>query len=228
MVSSIPSLQAFVDPVPRCAVTARLLTALEVLGQAASSAKTTAAANRLVLVDEHQHPIGWVSAQQLLYHLAAAGLFGQGSEVSDDRPLATNQRTADLLVLDVMPSLVEPLLTIAADGTINAFLPHLQAQPHACYALVDAEGCFLGLLDSARLLQFLITRVMPPAPNLETAFVTAPLEPSHPQLSPLLRELLERLPLPIMLQTRNGQVLAQNSIWRTQISELLDPGWLRH
>ncbi|HEY9896435.1 MAG TPA: hypothetical protein V6D34_13685, partial [Candidatus Sericytochromatia bacterium] len=97
MVSSFPSLQAFVDPVPHCAVTARLTTALAALGQAASRSKTTAA-NRLVLVDERQHPIGWVSAQQLLYHLAAAGLFGQGSEASDDRPLATNQRTADLLI----------------------------------------------------------------------------------------------------------------------------------
>ncbi|MBD2037182.1 hybrid sensor histidine kinase/response regulator [Leptolyngbya sp. FACHB-321] len=226
MVLSIPSLQAFVDPVPCCAVTARLTTALAVLGQAAS-AKTTAV-NRLVLVDERQHPIGWVSAQQLLHYLAAAGLFSQEADVSDDRPLVTNQRTADLLVLDVMPSIVEPLLTIAANWTIDAFLPHLQAQPHACYALVDAEGCFLGLLDSARLLQFLMTRVMPPAPYLEAASVTALLEPSHPKLSPLLRELVERLPLPVMVQTCHGQVLAQNSIWRTQISELLDPGWLRH
>ena len=227
MVSSFPSLQAFVDPVPHCAVTARLTTALAALGQAASRSKTTAA-NRLVLVDERQHPIGWVSAQQLLYHLAAAGLFGQGSEASDDRPLATNQRTADLLILDVMPSLVEPLLTIAADWTIDAFLPHLQAQPHACYTLVDAEGCFLGLLDSSRLLQFLLTRVMPPVPHLEAASVPAPRASSHPQLSPLLRELLERLPLPVMLQTCDGQVLAQNSIWRAQIGELLDPAWLRH
>ena len=228
MVLSIPSLQAFVDPVPCCAVTARLTTALAALGHVANSAKTTAAVNRLVLVDEHQHPIGWVSAQQLLHHLAAAGLFSQWSDVSDDRLLAMNQPPADLPVLDVLPSIVEPLLTIGADWTIDAFLPHLQTQPQACYALVDAEGCFLGLLDSSRLLQFLITCTMPPAPNAEATSAAAPLEPSHPQLSPLLRELLERLPLPVMLQTRDGHVLAQNAIWHTQISELLDPGWLRH
>ncbi|NJP08850.1 MAG: hybrid sensor histidine kinase/response regulator [Leptolyngbyaceae cyanobacterium RU_5_1] len=42
-----------------------------------------------------------------------------------------------------------------------------------------------------------------------------------------LLELLERLPLPLMLQTNSGQVLGQNSIWREQIGELLDPSWVR-
>ncbi len=39
--------------------------------------------------------------------------------------------------------------------------------------------------------------------------------------------LLERLPLPLMLQTNSGTVLAQNSIWRSQIGDLLDPAWIR-
>ncbi|XHX77953.1 MAG: ATP-binding protein [Stenomitos frigidus ULC029] len=212
---------------PRCIATACLTTALAALGQVASGAKTEASANRLVLVDEHQHPIGWVSAQQLLHRLAAAGLLGQWSEQSNERLLVTHQDAADLAVLAVVPSIVEPLITIESTLTIDAFLPYLQTQAHACYALVNTEGCFLGLLDSARLLQFLATRAMRPATHVEAATGAAP-EASQPQLSPLLRELLERLPLPVMLQTRDGQVLAQNSIWRTQISELLDPGWLRH
>jgi signal transduction histidine kinase/CheY-like chemotaxis protein len=45
-------------------------------------------------------------------------------------------------------------------------------------------------------------------------------------LNPLLG-LLERLPLPLMLQTSSGRVLGQNSVWREQVGELLDPGWIR-
>ena len=39
--------------------------------------------------------------------------------------------------------------------------------------------------------------------------------------------LLERLPLPLMLQTNSGTVLAQNSIWRSQVGDLLNPAWIR-
>jgi signal transduction histidine kinase/CheY-like chemotaxis protein len=42
-----------------------------------------------------------------------------------------------------------------------------------------------------------------------------------------LLALLERLPLPLMLQTNSGIVLAQNSIWRNQVGDLLDPAWIR-
>lgn len=45
-------------------------------------------------------------------------------------------------------------------------------------------------------------------------------------VSPLV-ELLERLPLPLMLQTGQGEVLTQNTLWRGQVGELLDPGWVR-
>jgi signal transduction histidine kinase/CheY-like chemotaxis protein len=42
-----------------------------------------------------------------------------------------------------------------------------------------------------------------------------------------LMEVLKRLPLPLMLQTGDGWVLAQSELWRKQIGELLDPAWVR-
>ena len=223
MVLSIPCLQAFIEPVPLCLATARLTEALAILGQL-DSAPTKAARDRLVLVDEQQHAIGWVSARRLLHHLVASGLLKHLSTADQGRALA-----ADPLLLELMPLIVEPLLILAADMAIDAFLPHLQKQPHACYALVGAEGQCLGLLDSSRLLQFLTTHptLLSAAEVNAAPAIAAPSVPSCLPLNPLLRELLEHLPLPVMLQTRDGQVLAQNSIWRTQISELLDPGWLR-
>ncbi|MBF2025884.1 MAG: response regulator [Oscillatoriales cyanobacterium C42_A2020_001] len=47
--------------------------------------------------------------------------------------------------------------------------------------------------------------------------------PSHLPLLDSLLQLLERLPLPLMLQTDSGQVVAQNRVWRDQVGELSDP-----
>lgn len=44
-----------------------------------------------------------------------------------------------------------------------------------------------------------------------------------PSLLTLLLQVLDRLPLPIMLQTGEGVILAQNSVWCQQMSELTDP-----
>lgn len=49
----------------------------------------------------------------------------------------------------------------------------------------------------------------------------------HPLLLNPLLGLLERLPLPLMLQTSSGRVIGQNAIWREQVGELSDPGWIR-
>lgn len=39
---------------------------------------------------------------------------------------------------------------------------------------------------------------------------------------------LEQLPIPLMLQTSGGTVVAQNPVWRQQVGELQDPTWIRH
>jgi signal transduction histidine kinase/DNA-binding response OmpR family regulator len=54
-----------------------------------------------------------------------------------------------------------------------------------------------------------------PKPFLETSA-------SHP-----LMQFLERLPLPLMLQTSTGKVLAQNALWHEQFGEIVDPGWVQ-
>ncbi|MGV0027377.1 ATP-binding protein [Phormidesmis priestleyi] len=42
-----------------------------------------------------------------------------------------------------------------------------------------------------------------------------------------LMQFLERLPLPLMLQTSTGRVLAQNALWHEQFGEIIDPGWVQ-
>ncbi|GAB4372649.1 MAG: hypothetical protein Kow00121_15180 [Elainellaceae cyanobacterium] len=48
--------------------------------------------------------------------------------------------------------------------------------------------------------------------------------PSPPAVIDPLVDLLERIPVPLMLQTTSGRVVTQNLAWRQQVSELRDPG----
>lgn len=46
-----------------------------------------------------------------------------------------------------------------------------------------------------------------------------------PAIDPLI-DLLERIPIPLMLQTSTGRIITQNLFWRQQVSDLQDPGQL--
>ena len=65
--------------------------------------------------------------------------------------------------------------------------------------------------------------------------------PLQPQPTPLLAateqspasiqslmQVLERLPLPMMLQSNTGRVVAENTFWQQQFDELADPDWVQH
>jgi hypothetical protein len=43
-----------------------------------------------------------------------------------------------------------------------------------------------------------------------------------------LMQVLERLPVPMMLQSNMGRVVAQNALWQQQFDELADPDWVQH
>ncbi|MDJ0510453.1 MAG: ATP-binding protein [Crocosphaera sp.] len=78
------------------------------------------------------------------------------------------------------------------------------------YGLVDERGKFLGLLNSWRILQGEHKPETKPPTELASA-------------KQLLKELLEELPLPVMLQTNQGDIIQQNRVWREQIGELIPP-----
>lgn len=279
MLSFNPCLNEFVQAVPVCPETANLTMGLTVLQRSSSE--------RLVLVNAQQHPIGLVRLYRLLPYCMPASE-DAAREVSEPGPLAL---PVDPVLLDVSPSIVESLTLLSGELPLQQFLPYLLTQEPRCYALINCDGQFLGLLDSDRLLNFLATvctdqltmqegqRLSPsssatprPSPSLskqqrKAARLTRQLmveraelemqvraqqeqitrlrlnQPEAPlgqsafpsdsiaaaeltPLSPLL-ELLERLPLPLMLQTHSGQLVAQNTCWQQQVGELLDPNGVR-
>lgn len=209
-----PCLKEFITTVPTCLRKTTLATALKIFSQNGCGS--------LVAITEQQYPLGLLHLSSLLPYLIVDQ--GQESvEQSNISPLSPSphwQKPLSALGL----SIIQPLATLPADLNLQQFWPHLQQRPD--WAIVDRSGKFLGLLDSQRLLQFLVAHPQPilaseePPPQGSVAKVEAN------SLAPVI-EILDRLPLPVMLQTSGGMVLQQNLAWRRHFVALQDPDWVR-
>ena len=238
---SHPLLREFIQPVPVIAATATL-------------------AELLALLTEHgyEQAIAQYAAplpdRLLRLSVLTAHLLKSAFSLSSATPSSLNLQATlqELTDADLsLPTLALPRLsTLPADWELHQVWQHLHAAEPQPWAVVDAEGHYLGLLDQLRLWKFLATQLSVPAPwdaalNATSlsgsvaarAFSPAPSTPVHPFHSPdqppqtaplltlpipLLITLLNQLPLPLMLQTSSGQVLTQNHTWHEQLGSLLD------
>ncbi|ACB49571.1 two-component sensor histidine kinase [Crocosphaera subtropica ATCC 51142] len=109
---------------------------------------------------------------------------------------------------------VTPLTLIPSHLRVSDFAHFLNTNPQLAkpptYGLVNECGQFLGLLDSWQILRAVLVENGSPQQELASA-------------KNLIKELLEELPLPVMLQTHQGEIIQQNRTWREQIGELLPP-----
>lgn len=150
-----------------------------------------------------------------------------------------------VLSADLTITQLWPYLQAQSEGQINEEFDTLDlAHPSTPIAVVDREGKFLGLLDTWRLLEFIATnqaleatlsskncisatenlkntygKFLPtPTPNKNLPQTTADTSSYHY----LLLDLLEKLPLPLMLQNNKGEIIKQNLAWRSQITKESD------
>jgi signal transduction histidine kinase/DNA-binding response OmpR family regulator len=142
------------------------------------------------------------------------------------------------LVLDYL----DPVVVLPIDWQLEQLQPYFAAidQP---WVLIDAIGQYVGMVDRPRLLQRLTSPTLSPgfssklSPTTPTPIAREmtispsaidPPEALHPcgstmpAIDPLI-DLLERIPVPLMLQTSNGRIITQNLVWRQQVSSLQDP-----
>ncbi|MCU0545679.1 MAG: ATP-binding protein [Oscillatoriaceae cyanobacterium Prado104] len=215
-----PNLKNFIEPVPLCVETAPLKTLMSIFRRDNC--------DRVAVVNQQLQPLG------LFYLRSLASMTVTASD--GEQPLTK-----------LSPQALAPLRSVPADLSAIEFWQYLQTTapqiPASPIALTNADGQFLGLLDSLSLLQFAAannslasretelhaplnaqqTEVAgvgyPPQPfTLETALdaqlrcLEAGLQPSE-SLSSLV-QLLEKLPLPLRLQTSTGQIVSQNAAWR--------------
>jgi len=151
------------------------------------------ASDLAVAIGPQRTPVGLVRLQDLLPYLCYEPAFTAG-------PTPPPPAIDDLL---------KPLLVVPAAWTVARLAHRVQIEPQtsdrAC-ALVNAEGQFVGLLDRDSLLQTLLSGdrpFLPPEPPSELA---------------ALCQLLDQLPIPISLQTPEGEIVRQNPAWREQLA----------
>ncbi|HYW20551.1 MAG TPA: ATP-binding protein [Nodularia sp. (in: cyanobacteria)] len=129
----------FLATVPNCVETSTLAIVLEIFEQEQC--------DRLVVVNQQQYPLGMVQSTRLTQKLLATGV--------DQQVLDLHQ---PLLIWD--KTMMQPIQTLPATYCVEQFellLRYQQSQTdnHLDWALIDGEGKFLGLLNSARLLRAL-------------------------------------------------------------------------
>ncbi|MBE9178405.1 response regulator [Oculatella sp. LEGE 06141] len=212
-------LREFIAPVPVCTETASLATVLELLRQTGS--------DHAVMLNDAHHPVGMIGLQKLLFYLFEdhASIDSGRSTTADPRL----QQRLKCLATEMGQPLLDPVGVLPAHWTLSQFYPYLRQVEQEQWAVVDAAGGFLGLLNRLRLLRFLAAHPDPaegqdgvaPSGELNQASAAAAFH-----LEPLIA-LLERLPLPIMLQTHSGRAIAQNLAWRQQVGEMQDPVQIR-
>ncbi|MBW4551091.1 MAG: hybrid sensor histidine kinase/response regulator [Aphanocapsa sp. GSE-SYN-MK-11-07L] len=199
---TIGMLRDFIQQVPTCTATTRLKVLLATCQAQAWSTNP----QFVVVVDQQEHPIGWLGGFQL------AGLLTSGSP---DQRLSEHPEF-----------LVSPLQTLHSTLTLpelQSYWGRLRSPLDPVWALTDSTGKYLGVLDLPAVSRWLAT-ASPAALSSASPSSPSSLGLSPTVLSPtvlsLIGQILDSLPLPLMLQTSAGDVLAQNKLWHQQVGQL--------
>lgn len=218
MPTTSPSLKNFIEPVPLCQPTAALESLRSIFSQGNC--------DRVAVVNEQLQPLGLVYLRSLMPLADRDSKWQQPLSESSIAIEPIRIVSATLSVSEFWQYLqTEEQNTPQESKTIGGFskIP---------IGLTDASGQFLGLLEGLSLLQFIASQsnltslptavkeieLIPVSAALATAlgaqvrFVEAGLKPSE-NLNSLV-QLLEKLPLPLRLQTPTGQIVSQNASWR--------------
>ena len=225
MSTTSPSLKNFIELVPLC----RLTAALESLRSIFSSCNC----DRVAIVNEQLQPLGLVYLRSLWAR--ADDRTNDGQEPLSESPIAIEAIRAVPAALSVS----EFWQYLQTEGLKTPARPNNETagiSSNSPIALTDASGQFLGMLDSLSLLQFAalnsssigsltdqatavkeielrpVSEAIATALDAQVRFLEAGLKPSE-NLNSLV-QLLEKLPLPLRLQTPTAQIVSQNAAWR--------------
>ncbi|MEG4587343.1 ATP-binding protein [Microcoleus sp. MOSTC5] len=225
MSTTSPSLKNFIEPVPLCLQTAAL--------ESLQSIFRSSNCDRVAVVNEQLQPLGLVYLRSLWAR--ATDRTNDGQQPLSESQIAiepVRALPAALSVSEFWQYLqTEELNTPAGPSPQTAC-----SSSNSPIALTDASGQFLGMLDSLSLLQFAalnsssissltepptavkeielrpISEAIATALDAQMRFLEAGLKPSE-NLNSLV-QLLEKLPLPLRLQTPTAQIVSQNAAWR--------------
>ncbi len=243
------SLSDFLESAPICPQTATLAIAVEILGESACG--------HLVVVNRQQYPIGLIQARKLMSLLAAqdktaaSALKKSLSDLSSllieplptlliDQPLNeckpsfkdSSQRFWAVVDGDRhLKGLVDSLhiLKLIDIATRQQKPEEPDRLPLDTQPLPTETDHLLKqqLRGQIAKLRFASRRSdsLPLQPQLALSLSSTEQLPASIQS---LMQVLERLPMPMMLQSNTGRVVAENTFWQQQFDELADPDWVQH
>jgi signal transduction histidine kinase/DNA-binding response OmpR family regulator len=207
MISFPPTLAQLIQTVPTCEKHVTLDRLLSLFQSTQSEA--------IVVVDADRVPVGTISCLSLMHYVIQCLLIKQSLALREmEEPTHSCLSEFDLTWL------IEPIALLSAQTKVTDLSACLQTrQPHASgellYAIVDAEGKFLGLLDRWRLLRSCL------AGTEELSYSLAHLINASEQ--ELLFQWLERIPVPLLVQAADGETLHRNLSWREHLAEFIPP-----
>ncbi|MGB3208966.1 MAG: ATP-binding protein [Crinalium sp.] len=242
MLIPTPSLKEFLQPVRVCLQNAPLEAVIELF--------TSYECDRIIVVNEQQYPVGVVNLRRLMPCILGnikpqaeistsvideqthRGdrcniLFNQGNYLGDRTQVNLLEKTQHPAPqLADFSRLMEPVEILSADNSLHEFWLSLQNQEaeglNQHWVVVDSDGLCIGLLDSWRLLKYLAPLVNSSSQFSPTSTTFSNHSQQQETIVNPLEQLLEQLPLPMMLQTGSGQVISKNTAWLHQIDDKQD------
>lgn len=209
MVNSPFALQTFLRTVPVCESTATLdeIQSIFAAGQD----------DTIVALSEQGAPLGAIDMKSLMPHLVCRLQIATGKTAAIS--VAAEELASERVPPFDLRVLMRPIAVLPGEMSVQDFLAYLRSgqlgisHSYIC-ALVDCQGKFQGLLDSWELLK----RMLPTPEHLQAGEACFP----YSIHLAALFQLLDKLPIPLMLQTAQGQVRHQNCQWRQQIGDRPD------
>ncbi len=183
------NLQDFLINVPVCDNNAHVSQVLELL--------PTDKHELIVVTDEKLYPVGLIKTNRLLHQLL-------------QNKLRKNPQLKFPYQINITSLIDKNIVIISVETSIWDFLPSLQGDGLQVITVVDRKGVFLGLLNQWKLLKFLAN---------QEQFLQENTFSSPEKIISLIQPILDQIPLPLQLQTREGEIIKENLIWQQNISQ---------
>lgn len=203
---NISSLREFIIFVPTCDETTSLADIWQQFQQTG--------AEQLVVLAARRTPQGLIRLNRFI---AAFGN-STGEEVGH---LVAPSVVSPLIQAPVVsyPALIEPVISVTTETGWEQLQPDQVDWVEQHVVLVDTSGQYVGLLDRVQVLHHLATQTINLQNQTHPAVAIGAIAAERGFLDPLI-DLLERLPLPLMLQTSAGRVITQNLAWRQRVGAI--------
>ena len=203
-------LKNFIEPLAICSTKADLETLLEIIRSSQHPI--------VAVVDETKCPVGIINGHRLLlFILKQRGQVSQGTvRATGEKEDKTYRAIADSFQLDQW---IEPIVSLPVNLSLEEIIAYFQTKKinqsdRQNYLVIETTGNLLGQLNTFRLSQWLFSSQikldskLPQHQNQKVAWLNLP-----------IFQLIEQLPLPLMLQTGTGVTLYQNQSWRQQVGK---------